>query len=302
MPTTDPTARVQVSVVQVCCQHCTPAQLQLLENTFLHPQGISGLTSVMTSLGIGVSLEPSSVDQPLTVISIPDGQFDLHRSDVMNYCTLERLGCIRELTGSDVSTGLAEVLRVRKSSQAEVELAGESSHWSIVRLETLRQTLTESFQAFSTLFEVKAETTSASLRKFMEVLTFLLQILGYLSTLPEFDFTYCELIRNAVLRFQQDHNAPGSDKLPETGDLGTSTWLSLRRLLTQQLEGLHRLGFWFTGDPFSPRPAEQERLRCFVDSCQRSLGVEVVCPGTMGRKTREEIESCVRGLTSDWQS
>ena len=304
IPTANSSAKVQVSVVQVNIHNCAPTQVHFLEEMFLHPPDAKGVVSVQTPLGFAVMLEPSVVDRHLTLIPIPDGQYDVHRSDILNYCTLQRLGCVlqEEQVATTTHNPLIETggvdedfPRFDHSSELEQPLV------STINLEAMTEAVSSSHQTLSTMYDIPNQ-SSGSLSYVMKVLIALLQNLDFLSTLPDFDGAYNDVIKTAVLHFQENHNTQGFPRLPQTGHLCPNTLGALKKTLSKLMESLHRLGFWFTGDPFSPRPVEQDRLRRFIVSCQESLFVSVRVYGTLGQKTRDEIDSCVKGLATHWGS
>ncbi|EDO32657.1 predicted protein [Nematostella vectensis] len=301
IPSAESTAKVSISTVRLNTRTLSPIQLKTLEESFLHPQGLDGLSCISTPCGQALVLDPNNVNRRVTLIRIPDGKYDDYEEDIKWYCTLERLSCLcSTLTehrsynpSSSVECFEGEVSRTASSNSNEHCVVDPDI---VSKAAKRRDDLVTEYYGGRCGIEMRQWTISS----FMVVLVTLLRNLGYLS--PLLDITkpfYSNLVLLSVHRFQMDHNellnkeSSRNQALSTSGYLCPGTWDGLIDLMNTQLSKLKRLGFEYDGNPFASDNREQANFRRFVRHCQESLAIEMHNRGTLERHTRDEIDRLI---------
>lgn len=109
LPSSNPQAKVQVSVVRINTDVVSSTQIECLNNVFIEPSESHGLISKKTSLGRAMVLDPTTLERNLTFIHIPCGQYDKVKEDIKWYCTLGRLSCIQPARYDQHRNSLLEI-------------------------------------------------------------------------------------------------------------------------------------------------------------------------------------------------
>lgn len=316
VPVKDPDARVKVTVVKVLPRaRGRTTQIALLEKSFLTPQlSHPGLSCTQTPLGLAVTADLKNVFETLTLIHLPNGDYDEFAHLIYRYCGLERLcltgdkGCLsREyhvqgnvlVTAVEVEAATPVDIDTQsgcKQKIAEPELQLTEKLFSYLSLDWIQREVEKGVQRLCSSYGISKHRQNA-LECLISSTSTLLQDLGYFSILSETDGIYTDLLMKAVQCFQKDYNSrlvstsENHRRLAENGCVTAQTWKALQNSLNRVVAKLHHLGFVYSGDALSRDPAEHQRFRQFVSDCQAALNITVVCQGTIGKTTLAEIDA-----------
>ena len=182
----------------------------MLEQVFLCLQNKNGLLCTHTVYGIAVTLNVDHVKDPLTLLPIPDGQYDSHEDLVTRFSTLDKLVC-----GYNPPP---------RNSPAE-----------IVEMTTVLETLQKMDNVVMETYSVP-KTPNSGIQGLVNALIAALRRLGYLSSLFDTPGIYSELIQIAVQKFQTDYNTNcenATPQLPCNGLLCPNTWQAIQNKLVK---------------------------------------------------------------------
>ena len=205
MPTSDKNKKVKVSVVKIRPENTSLAQIEMLEQVFMCPGNENGLSCTRTNYGIAMTLNVDHVKDQLTLIPIPDGQYDSFEDTVTNFATLDKLAC--------------DYNPPPRNAPAE-----------IVQMETVFETLQKMDDVISSAYSIPSSPNGA-VRDLICALVTTLRRIRYLSSLFDTPEVYSELIETAVQKFQTDYNEncqSGASQLPSHGLLCPRTWAALQ--------------------------------------------------------------------------
>lgn len=190
------------------------AQIEMLEQEFLCPGNKNGLLCNHTACGITVTLNVDHVRDAITLIQIPDGEYDTYEHLVTSFCSLDKLAC-----------GYTPAPR--------------NSPAVIVDMSTVSETLERMDDIVSKTYSVP-KSHGGGIQDLINALIVTLKRLGYLSSLIESPLVYSELIQMAVQKFQIDYNSNcklAVPLLPSDGLLCPDTWKLLQRRLPRDAMG-----------------------------------------------------------------
>ena len=186
----------------------------MLEQEFLCPGNKNGLLCNHTACGITVTLNVDHVRDAITLIQIPDGEYDTYEHLVTSFCSLDKLAC-----------GYTPPPR--------------NSPAVIVDMSTVSETLERMDDIVSKSYSVP-KSRGGGIQDLINALIVTLKRLGYLSSLIESPLVYSELIQMAVQKFQIDYNSNcklAVPLLPSDGLLCLDTWKLLQRRLPRDAVG-----------------------------------------------------------------
>lgn len=186
----------------------------MLEQEFLCPGNKNGLLCNHTVFGITVTLNVDHVRDAITLIQIPDGEYDAYEQLVTSFCSLDKLAC-------------GYVPPPRYSPAV------------IVDMSTVSETLKRMDDIVSKSYSV-LKSRDGGIQALINTLIVTLKRLGYLSSLIESPQVYSDLIQMAVQKFQIDYNSNSKlpvPSLPSDGLLCPDTWKLLQRRLARDAVG-----------------------------------------------------------------
>lgn len=201
----DKTKKVKVSVVKLKSDSISLAQIEMLEQEFHCSGNKNGLLCTHTEHGIAVILNVDHVRDPVTLIPIPDGQYDSYEELVTNFSTLDKLMC--------------DYNPPTRNSPAEV-----------IEMSTVLETLQRVDDIVSVSYGF-SKSPNGVVQDLVKALIVALRKLGYLTSLFDTPELYSELVQMAVQRFQTEYNAHGAvstPQLPNNGLLCPNTWKALQ--------------------------------------------------------------------------
>ena len=182
----------------------------MLEREFLCPENKNGLLCVYTVFGVAVTLEVDHVGDPITLIPIPDGQYDSHEELITRFSTLDKLPC-------------------------DYNPPARNAPADIIEMATVLETLQKMDDAVLVTYGVP-KSQNGGVQDLVKALVVALRRLGCLSSLFDTPEIYSELVQMAVQKFQTEYNADcemGTPQLPTDGLLCPKTWKAMQgRLAT----------------------------------------------------------------------
>ena len=208
MPSSDKSKKVKVSVVKVRPENTSFAQIEMLEQVFMCSANENGLLCIRTNYGIAVTLNVDHVRDQLTLIPIPDGEYDSFEDTVTNFATLDKLAC--------------DYNPPPRNAPAE-----------IVLMTTVIETIQRMEDIVSNTYGI-ANSPHGAVRNLIGALVTALRQLSYLSSLFDTPEVYSALIQSAVQKFQTDYNRKcqsSISRLPCNGLLCPNTWEALQNSL-----------------------------------------------------------------------
>lgn len=321
LPSSNPQAKVQVTVVRVNKAIVSSSQMEYLNSVFIEPSKLHGLASIKTSFGRAIVLDPSSMERNLTLIPIPSGQYDLVKDDIKWYCTLGRLSCLQPTRYDQHRNSLLEIQMVPELNTKEGknvvdtpvalddEVQTSASVFTNSELNTttgstdsLAQTSNlENLQFLSIEFVSNAAAQKQQLvqsvysedgqspNQLITTVIHLLLTLGYLNPLVEtFAPFYSNVLLLAVRHFQNDYNETSerSHTLPTNGHLTPMTIRALKDLVRMGMDNLRRLGFHYNASANLSSKKDQTKMSKFIGQCQDSLAIDVHIKGALDSQTR----------------
>lgn len=205
VPSLDASTKVKVSVVKVRPENTSFSQLEMLEQVFMCPGDENGLSCTRTNNGIAVTLHVDHVRDQLTLIPIPDGNYDVFEDTVTNFATLDKLAC--------------DYNPPSRNAPAE-----------IVLMTTVMETMQKMEDIVSSTYSIP-KAPDGAVRNLIGALVTDLRQMNYLSSLFDTPEVYSALIQSAVQKFQTDYNRncqSSTSRLPSNGLLCPSTWAALQ--------------------------------------------------------------------------
>ena len=210
VPTADKTKKVKVSVVKLKPENISLAQIEMLEQEFLCSGDKNGLLCSHTIYGVTVTLNVDHVRDLITLIPIPDGQYDTYEEVVTRFSSLDKLAC-------------------------NYNPPPRKSPADVVDMTTVLETLRKMDDVVSIVYNVPKSPTGG-IQELVSALVATLQRVGYLSSLIEPPGIYSDLIQMAVQKFQTDYNTnceSAAPLLPSDGLLCPNTWKLLQSRLAK---------------------------------------------------------------------
>lgn len=177
----------------------------MLEQVFLCPGNRNGLLCAHTIYGIAVTLNVDHVGEPITLIPIPDGQYDSCDKLVASFSTLDKVAC-------------------------DYKPPPRNSPADIVEMTTVLETLQTVNDVVLVKYDIP-KSPNGGIEDLVNALIVALKRLGYLSSLLDTPGVYSEVVQMAVQRFQADYNTnceTTTPLLPSNGLLCPDTWKALQ--------------------------------------------------------------------------
>lgn len=177
----------------------------MLEQVYLCPENENGLSCTRTNYGLAITINVDHVKDPLTLIPIPEGEYDSLEESVTSFATLDKLAC--------------DYNPPSRNSPAEV-----------VEMITVSETLEKINDVISSTYNIP-KSPSGGIQGLVSALVTVLQRLKYLSSLCNVPEVYSDIVQMAVRKFQTDYNAScqsSASLLPSDGLLCRNTWIALQ--------------------------------------------------------------------------
>ena len=144
----------------------------MLEQVYLCPENENGLSCTRTDYGLAIKINVDHVKDPLTLIPIPDGEYDSFEEVVTNFATLDKLDC--------------DYNPPSRNSPAEV-----------VEMTTVLETLEKMNDVVSSIYSIP-KSPSGEIQGLVSTLVTVLQRLKYLSSLCDVPEVYSDMVQMAV--------------------------------------------------------------------------------------------------------
>ena len=210
MRSSDKTKQVKVSVVKLKLENISLSQIEMLEQEFLCPENKNGMLCAYTVFGIAVTLEVDHVRDPITLIPIPDGQYDSYEELVTCFSTLDKLAC-------------------------DYKPPARNAPADIIEMATVLETMQKMDDVVLVTYGVP-KSQNGGVQDLVKALIFELRRLGCLSSLFDTPEIYSELVQMAVQKFQTEYNTHcemGTPQLPADGLLCPNTWNAMQGSLAK---------------------------------------------------------------------
>ena len=182
----------------------------MLEQEFLCPENKNGMLCTYTVFGIAVTLEVDHVRDPITLIPIPDGQYDSYEELVTHYSALDKLAF-------------------------DYKPPARNAPADIIEMTTVLETMQKMDDVILVTYGVP-KSQNGGVQDLVKALIVALRRLGFLSSLFDTPEIYSELVQMAVQKFQTEYNTEcemRTPHLPTDGLLCPNTWKAMQGSLAK---------------------------------------------------------------------